>query len=338
MSKLFFLLAFLFSIGTLFAQNDTLIMKNGNMIVGEIKSLNHGVIQVETDYSDSDFKIEWNNVREIKSDRTFIFFNSDGKHFDGSIRMDATDSTKVKLFSGERELSVEIMDLVYIKPFEENFLGRLSLALSAGYTLTKANNLNQFSLRSSIGYLSKKFTADALFNMVRNIQDEVEPIKRTEANIGFKYLIVNDWYVFISSNLLQNDEQKLKLRATTSGGIGNYLVNTNKIYFSVAAGAAWNNEQYTELTENNRNSIEALGTLELNLFDMGDLDLLTVLAIYPSITEKGRIRTDYNIDLKYDLPLDFFISLGFTYNFDNQPITGASRSDYVFQTTVGWEL
>ena len=338
MSKLFFLLVFLFSIHTLFAQNDTLIMNNGNMIVGEIKNMSKNILQIETDFSDSDFKIEWDKVREIKSNRTFIFFSSDSRQFDGSIKMDKTDSTRVILYNNNREIKVDFMDLVFIKAVEHNFLGRLSFELSAGYTLTKANNLNQFSIRSGIGYLSKTFSADASFNAVRNVQDKVEPIKRTEASIGFRYLIVNDWFALISSNLLQNDEQKIKLRATTSGGIGNYIVSNNKIYFGVAAGLAWNNERYTETTDEDRNSLEALGGVELNLFNFGDLSLLTNLLVYPSITEKGRVRADYNIDLKYDLPLDFFISLGFTYNFDNQPVTDASKSDYVFQTTVGWEL
>jgi len=308
------------------------------MIVGEIKNLDRGVLQIETDYSDSDFKIDWDEVKIIKSGRTFVFFNSSGKHFNGSIRMDESDSTKVILFNTETELSVKIINIVIIKPIETGFWGKFSLELAAGYTLTKANNLNQLSIRSSIGYLSKSFAADASFNAVRNVQDEVDPTKRTEANIGFRYVITNDWFALISSNLLQNDEQKLKLRATTSAGIGNYVVYTHKIYLGVAAGIAWNNEQYTESTENNRNSLETFVGLELNLFNISDFDLLTALTVYPGLTEKGRIRADYNIDLKYDLPLDFFISLGFTYTYDNRPVADASESDYVFQTTIGWEL
>jgi len=221
---------------------------------------------------------------------------------------------------------------------EQGFFGRLNLELSAGYTMTKSNNLKTFSIRSGIGYITKKFSADATFNAVRNIQDEADPTRRTEANIGFRYVVVNDWFALISSNLLQNDEQKIKLRATTSAGIGNYIVNTNRLYFGAAAGLAWNNERYTETKDADRNSLEVAAGLELNLFNMGDLDLMTNLVLYPSITEKGRVRTDYSIDLKYDLPLDFFIGLGFTYNFDNQPVEGASKSDYVFQTTIGWEL
>ena len=37
--------------------------------------------------------------------------------------------------------------------------------------------------------------------------------------------------------------------------------------------------------------------------------------------------------------LEYMIfNLGFTLNYDNQPAEGATENDYVFQTTIGWEL
>jgi len=74
------------------------------------------------------------------------------------------------------------------------------------------------------------------------------------------------------------------------------------------------------------------------LFDFGDLDVNTTIYAYPGITEKGRFRTDFNLNVKYDFPLDFFINFGFTLNYDNKPAQEASTVDYVLQTTVGWEL
>lgn len=103
-------------------------------------------------------------------------------------------------------------------------------------------------------------------------------------------------------------------------------------------GAAWNNETYTDPTIPNRSDAEANFGTELNLFDIGDFRFLTSLSVYKSITDGGRRRADFKIDLKYDLPLDFYIGLGYTLNYDNQPVEGASESDYVFQTSFGWEL
>lgn len=107
---------------------------------------------------------------------------------------------------------------------------------------------------------------------------------------------------------------------------------------NASAGAAWNNENYTDPAIPSRNSAEGFAGLELNMFNMGDLGMFTSLYIFPSFTENGRVRSDFKFDLTYDLPLDIYFKLGYTLNYDNKPVEGASETDYVFQTTVGWKL
>jgi hypothetical protein len=60
--------------------------------------------------------------------------------------------------------------------------------------------------------------------------------------------------------------------------------------------------------------------------------------MFPGLTEKKRFRTDFDLTSKFDLPLDFCISLGFTANYDNIPAEGADVLDYVLTSGLGWEL
>jgi hypothetical protein len=76
---------------------------------------------------------------------------------------------------------------------------------------------------------------------------------------------------------------------------------------------------------------------ELNLFDTGDLDLFMKISAYPGITEKGRWCSDGSLNIKYDLPLDFYIKLGGSLNYDIQPSDEASDLDYVSTIGFGWE-
>jgi hypothetical protein len=193
-------------------------------------------------------------------------------------------------------------------------------------------------MRSNIGYLADTWLTSAYYNAVFSEQDEVEPTQRKEGGLGFQYFLPADWFAIVSYNFLQNDEQKLKLRSIALLGGGNYIVRNNFMYFSAAAGAAWNSENYTDPTISDRSSTEGFASLELNMFNMGDLSMITSLYVFPSLTESGRIRSDFKFDLKYDLPLDIYFGVGYTFNYDNRPVEGASETDYVFQTSVGWEL
>ncbi len=113
---------------------------------------------------------------------------------------------------------------------------------------------------------------------------------------------------------------------------------TSVVFLLVSGGAAWNFENFEAPDITDRNSFEAYLGTEYNLFDFSDLDVNTTIYAYPGITEKGRFRTDFNLNVKYDFPLDFFINIGFAINYDNKSVQGASASDYVLQTTIGWEL
>jgi hypothetical protein len=338
LKKLLLVVFLIIPIKNIFAANDTLVVSNGNVLIGELKTMDKGVIQMETDYSDSDFKIDWDEVTEIYSNRKFIITTSKGNRYYGTIQSDKSDKTKVIITEGIVQSKSKLADIVFINQVDEDFLSRLSASISIGFSYAKTNNLTQFSTISNLGYLTDKWSVDISYNGVRSTQDNVDPTKRNEGGVGFRYFLPSDWFILTSYNFLQNDEQKLRIRSITKLGFGNYIIRSNSVYLSANAGGAWNNENYTDPTIESRNSAEGFAGMELNMFDFGDLSLLSSLAVYPSFTEKGRIRSDFKFDLKYDFPLDLYIKLGYTLNYDNKPIEGASQTDYMFQTTVGWEL
>ena len=59
--------------------------------------------------------------------------------------------------------------------------------------------------------------------------------------------------------------------------------------------------------------------------------MFTKIIAFSSFTESGRLRTDFSLDVKYEMPFDddFYIKFGTTVNYDNQPIEGASTTNYV---------
>jgi hypothetical protein len=337
------LFLFLFLSSIVSAQVDTLVMNDGTMLIGEMKDLKQGVIIMETDYSDSDFKIEWDKVKEVNSERSFIITTAKGDRLNGTIKTVPNKPGQVIILDKDiGPVNYDIMDIVFLKSVSETFLSRLDLLLSAGYTLTKANNNHQISGRLNAGYLSNTFGADMYFGIVRSFQTINDTIKtntsRTEGGLGFRLFIVKDWFAMINNNMLQSTEQQINLRSVTKLGIGNYVVNTNSLYLMLGAGGAWNYEKPEMDTLEVRNNLEGFATISFNMFDMGDLSLKTSYIGFISITDSPRYRSDFNFDLKYDLPLDFFINLGFTLNYDSKPLSGAPKTDYVLQTTIGWEL
>lgn len=355
MKKLYLSLILLLSFfGISQAQTDSLIFKNKDIVVGEIKSMDRGVITIETDYSSSDFKAKWEELISIKSKTNYLITLANGRRYNGKIRSVSDSTIMINYYDpdalirlrkkeitqeteGSENLIVLLDDVVYLNALDEGFWSRLSASIDLGWSLTKANNLRTFNIRSSLGYLADRWKWNTSFNSLRSNQDEVDPTKRTDANFSFTYFLPRDFFLIYDLTYLSNTEQLIRSRVGNKLGIGKYVIHTNKSYFGFQGGANLNNEQYFDDTPNRRSGEAFIGS-ELSLYDIGDLTLLTNVTAYPSLTEKGRFRTDFKLDIKYEFLSDFYVNLGTTLNYDNQPVSGATTLDYIFQTTVGWSL
>ena len=345
----------LFSIGFgAKAQTDSLILSNNDLIIGEIKNMDKNILGIETDYSDVDFRIKWGNIKRVYSRTNYLITLSDGRRYNGRIRsindsivaIDTQMPDMVLKFSRKREdieqstgdqVEVPRSQIVYLNALDEGFWSRLSFNFDVGTNLTKANDLRQFTFNTAMGYLADRWKANLTFNTLRSTQNDVDPIKRTELGATYNYFLPKDWYLMYSLNMLSNTEQLLDLRTSNMVGVGKYVMHTNKAYLGFSAGVNFNNEKFLG-DQSATQSGEAFIGAQYNIFDIGDLDVLTTVTAYPSLTEKGRLRTDFKFDIRYEFKFDLYFKVGTTMNYDNQPTEGASELDYIFQTTVGWKL
>jgi hypothetical protein len=320
-----------------FAQSDSLVLTNGDVIEGTIKSMDKGVVIVSTPYSKTDFTIKWSGVKEIYSKSVFLVNLSDGRKMNGLLQSTPGGQKVTILGANDQKMETSLIDIVYLKGLKSGFWSRVKASIDAGLSFSKANNLQQTTINSSVGYTADKWLLDFYYTMVQSSQENVATTKRIDAGVSYKYSLPKDWFLAASATFLANTEQALKLRSIGKGGAGNYLVHTNSSYWALSGGLSFNNESFTNGTEG-RNSLEAYAGSELNLFDVGDLSLYNSIYVYPSLTESGRWRTDFKIDLKYSLPLDFYIKSGLSFNYDNKPAVSGNETDYVLFFTVGWHL
>lgn len=317
--------------------------------------MDKGVLTIKTEYSDSDFKVTWEEIRKIRSKEKYLITLSNGKRYNGALNSIDTLKAEIDTYDPESFIrsirgkkaeteqplggkeTVNLAEIVYLNALDDGFWSRLSANIDLGWSLTKANNLRQFNIRSGLGYLADRWKASSSYNSLRSTQDEVDDVKRTDGSFAFNYFLPKDWFLLYNFTYLSNTEQLIRSRVGNQIGLGKYLIHTNKTYFGFQAGINLNSESYFDDTPS-RNSGEAMLGAELNLYDIGDLNLLTGVMAYPSFTEANRFRTDFKLDLKYDFFSDFYVKVGTTMNFDNQPVENGTKLDYVLQTTVGWEL
>ncbi len=329
------LIACSFFATSLSAQVDSIRFSKDQLIVGEIKSMDKGVLVVETDFSENNFEIEWKEVSGINTQTRFFIMFNDGSKAYGLINSIDDSTSFVKLDRGDT-IKLNLSDIVYLDAYNDKFGDRFSAEISIGLDMAKSRNFTSLSTRGKVGYETKKWAMDLSLNSLTSDQDDTEQIKRIDGEYNQRYILKSRWYGIASLTTLSNTEQNLSLRLNAQLGVGKFVIRTNRSYWGIKLGFNRNREDYSNETAG-RLSWEGYVGTDLNLFDMGDIDLLFSGMFYPGFSELGRFRSDMRLDLKYDLPLDFFIKIGTSINFDNRPAEDGSRTDYVLQSTFGWE-
>jgi hypothetical protein len=297
--------------------------------------MQRGILQIETDYSDSDFKIEWDKTIEIYSVSQFLITLSDGEQYFGTLESQG-DSIIQIITQLLDTIDVRNKDIVFLNAYDDKFLDRFSASISFGFDMAKARNLKQLTTRSSLGYKADKWNTGASYYNLSSKQDATEDIHRREADVSFSYLLPYRLYGIATVSYLSNTEQSIDTRINAQLGAGRYLVQSNRMDWGLKLGVNRNIEYYSNDTED-RKSWEGYFGTDYNIFDLGDLDLLLSVIAYPSFTEAGRWRSDSKFDIKYEFPLDFFVKMGVSVNYDNRPAGDAPETDYVFNISFGWE-
>lgn len=316
---------------------DILVLSNGDQLHGEVKTLDQSVLTMKTPYSDSDFKIEWENVEQIISPRHFLIFLDTREKLDVAFNTSGKKNHTILTLNGLFIREVRLNEIVIINVIEDDFESRFDASVSAGVTITKANDTRQFSVRANARYYTKDWRFAISFNDIRSQQSETDPIERRDGSMNISYLFYKNWFGSFKNEFLSNSEQQIDFRLTSTLSIGNLILRTNRLYLSGSAGISSNREDYANQSDV-INSSEGFFGGEFNAYDIGDLSLLAKLSYFPSLTASNRYRINFETDLKYDLPKDIFIKLGYTLNFDSNPPNDGPKDDFVFQTTIGWDF
>ena len=259
---------------------DVIVLKNGDRISGEVKKLGNGDVHIDAGYGENVFIIDWEEVERIESSAYFAVETSGGNRLSGSIRTDPEASTRILVEEQGATVPLEQSELVSLTPIDAGFWGRFGTSVDFGLSLTKANETKQFNTRATVSYLTDDWSLEGNVESLFNSRQDVEDTKRSEFGTNFRYFLTDRWFSVTFGNFLQSDELQLDLRSTIGGAVGRYLIRNNRWLLSVNGGGAWTNENFEDPSESNKNSGEALGAIEFNAFNIGDLNIRTLFSVF----------------------------------------------------------
>ena len=322
-------------------KTDVVILKNGDHITGEIKSLERGKMSLSTDHMGT-IQIEWVEVAQVTSQWIFEVETESGLRIFGALAP-ADEPQTIQILGEDSRNTMHQTSVVRMTQLEAGFLARLEGYVDLGYSFARANRATEWNLETEVKTRNEVRQFRVNLNSLFSDRNDVDSNTRTVLIVDWTRFFSNRWLTTALSNFTQNQELDLDLRSTFGGTLGRHLLQSNRSTFTLAGGAVYTREKFLvddpADPEDIRNSIEGVAALQYELFNFGDpeTDIVVNLSILPSLSDWGRVRIDFNTRIQYEIFKDFFWSVSAFDQYDSDPPEGTEKNDFGVNTGVGWK-
>jgi len=335
---LFIVLLFLLLTSQVCAQRaDKVIMKNGDHITGEIKRLEVGILVFKTDDMGTS-NIEWDKIRQVISKDIFDVELQDGRVFYGSL--DTANSSNQMLIKSNSGDKLVLRDyVVSIVPIKNTFWDIIDGYVKFGFDFSKDSKVGKLTLGGNAKYRTKFYNTILEINSIITGQEQSSPSRDQDVTLTIQRFLEHKWFLGSAISLEQKTGFGLNLRTAIRMGSGYNIIQSNQSLLYSLFGLSFNRESFIDSTESTFN-LESIiiGQYQLYIYDHPKTRLTTYLKIFPSLTNWGRIRSDYKIELDWEVIIDLYWELSFDISYDNKPTGNASTTDYKINTAFKYEF
>jgi hypothetical protein len=316
-------------------RTDVVTLGNGDHITGEIIRLERGRLEFKTDDAGTLY-LEWDKLSSVIALRLFEVITANGEQFLGSLGRAASRSIAVVSAVGETPLLMR--DVTRISPIGTSFWRKIDGSIDAGFNYTRSSGVAQLNLNSSSVYRRPAFQArlTASLNVTVN-QDGSGRDDRGSLEASYLRYPWRRWFVSAAGRFENNESLGLELRSQLGTAIGPRLVNSNRAQVAAGAGIVVNDERGVDVepTQN----VEALLMFRTSFYtyDRPTTSLDVSLFYYPSLSEAGRRRVQFDAGIKQEFWKDLFVGVTVYNTFDSRPPNPEfSSNDVGAVLSIGW--
>jgi hypothetical protein len=155
---------------------------------------------------------------------------------------------------------------------------------------------------------------------------------------GFHLLPPKNWLYGGVGGFLQSSEQSISLQTILGGGVGRYVMNTNRANLMVLGGVAWQDTKYQQakVPIGRQHEADGLVYAKASFFRFSKTNFDGTLMLLPALSDPGRLRVDMNLTYYLKIFGNLNSNLSFYGNWDTQPPPGLSNSDYGTSYGLSW--
>jgi hypothetical protein len=324
-------------------KTDVLVMRNGDRLTCEIKSLSADTLYISLDYALGTVAVDWFKVDHLESKQLFVVKTQNGETYSGTLSMPKSEGERpvsIQIFEPEgAAVKLERSQVAKVEQTSESFWQRFNGSVGLGAIYNKGNQSTQYSLSTDVSYPRERWAASVAYDSILSSNTGASTVTRNQIDASaYRLLPWNNWYYKGIADFLQSSEQGIDWQYTFGGGIGRYLKNTNHTAITVTGGFAFQRIIYQErvLTAPIQNVASGWLSAQAKLFRFDKTNLVVTASLLPALSDPGRVHFNLNTSYYVKIWGKFNFNISFYGNWDTQPPPGFVGSDYGMSTGLNW--
>ena len=325
---LFFFLVFLSSFIGYGQKTDTIVHINGNILTGDFKKMNYGVVTWKMDGMGT-INLEEPKISTIISNKIFEIKMESGRIYFGSFEA-AEKKREVNLILVNENILVKIEDIVEVYPIKKSFKTRLSGNFSLGANYSKGSNVATLQFSGNLDYRKRNSEWGLTWDTNDTYQADTLSASKSDITLAWQRTLNKGWYADVAIGASQNLQLGTELRWSLNlSGIKDLAYNEwNRLYAAVGVNLS---KEIPFGDGQIQDDVAGLFQVKWKVYKLWspkvwvDSDIIYL----PYITD-DRYRFTFNLNPKVSIFSDNFkIGFNFYYTYDSQPQTEeASNDDY----------
>jgi len=302
------------------AEHDTVVLKNGDRLLGSVSSLSRGELSFSIDGAGS-VDINWSNIESVETITPLDVELSSGAKLRGTLHSPAPGKLEVKTDTTPQV--VEMNEVVRITSIAANFADRTSGSIDVGFDFLQANTEFDLTLNAEAENRTTNYLTEASYETILRHLNGENAQWRNNFELGSRRFLPHRWFVLGRFQLEQDQLLDLDLRTLVYGAVGRYLIQSNRSLLGVHGGIDYDRENYGGLPIDN--SPEALGNVEWDWFDIGGKTEFESKATTYITLNRSRLRFEASGQLRHDLTKHYYGALEVFESFDTDSHRGKNN-------------
>ncbi len=323
-----YLLSMTFSNHCQAQKTDTIVHINGNILKGDFKRMNYGVVTWKMDGMGT-ISLEEPKIQTIISNKMFEIKMKSGRIYYGSFAA-SEQPRSVNLILLNQNVAVKVEDIVEVYPIKNSFLSRLSGNFSMGANYSKGSGVATLAFAGNLDYRKRSSVYSLAWDTNDTFQGDSVSSSKADVSLSWQRLLNKGWSVDVAVGATSNLQLGTDVRwNVNASGIKDLAYNEwNRLYVAVGLNAS---KEIPVGDAQTTDDLAGLFQLKWKVYKLkGEKVWVDADMTYLPYLTSNRSRFTVNLNPQVSIfSNNFKIGISSYYTFDSQPQNDdASNDDY----------